>query len=400
MSKESSGRLHVLVLATTLPATRDDGTPQFVLDLSEGLAGAADVTIVAPRVPGGAPREHVRGVDIVRVPYFPRRWERLADGAMLPNIRQRPVLALQAPFLLLSLLLAALRVVRHQRVDVVHAHWLVPGGMLAAVLRRVTSTPYVVTGHGADVFALRGRAMGTCKAWVCDRAAAVGAASTSLAEALPPTDTPVEVIPMGVDIDDLRAEGGPPNPEFGRVLFIGRLAGKKGVPVLLRAVARVPDATLVVGGNGPDEDELAALAQELGIGDRVTFPGRLSRTEVKQQLRRATVLVVPSTVAADGDQDTTPLVMSEAMAVGVPVIASALGGLAEQIDDGENGLLVEPGSVDDLARALQWAVDHPSELEAIARTATARIEGSAIDLRSTTAAYVRLLRGAAAVTSS
>lgn len=387
--------MRVLVLATTLPTVRDDGTPQFVLDLSQGLAADMDVTIVAPRVSGGARRERMGDVEVVRIPYLPARWERLADGAMLPNIRQRPALALQAPFLFLALLVGALRELRRKPADVLHAHWIVPGGFLAAILNQMTGTPYVVTGHGADVFALRGRLMTRIKSWICSKASAIGAASTSLAEVLPDTTTPVEVIPMGVNIEDIQTDVGRPSPEPGRVLFIGRLASKKGIPVLLRATARIPRATVVVGGDGPDASDLRALAAELGIEARVHFPGRLSRTAVKDELRNAAVLVVPSLVADDGDQDTTPLVMSEAMAAGVPVIVSELGGLAEQVEEGVSGLLAPPGDVDGLTSALHWALDHPGELARMAAEARRRITGSAIDIATTSASYRRMLIEAA-----
>lgn len=385
-------KARVLVLATTLPAVRDDGTPQFVLDLSLGLQETFDVLIVAPRVPGAKTEEEIDGLRIDRFAYFPRRWESLADGAMLPNLKARPSTALQVPFLLGSFLWSSFRAGRRFKPQVIHAHWLVPGGFVALVVARLLSIPYVVTVHGADAFALKAGGLQWLKRVIMRNAAVVGLTSAALAEAVPPVDSvPQPIIPMGVDVEGFAAGVGERAPVFGQLLFVGRLAEKKGVDVLLNALAEVPDATLVVGGDGPDDERLRALSGELGIGDRVRFAGRLSRPMIRDELRSAYAVVIPSKVAADGDQDTTPLVMSESMSAAVPVIASRLGGLAEQIEPEVTGLLAEPDSAGSLADALRRALADPEKLARYGRLARDRIRGSALDLRTTVARYTEIL---------
>jgi glycosyltransferase involved in cell wall biosynthesis len=382
----------VLVLATTLPAVRDDGTPQFVLDLSLGLQERFDVLIVSPRVRGAKTKEEMEGLRIERFAYFPRRFESLADGAMLPNLKARPSSAVQVPFLLGSFLWSDFRAGRRFRPDVIHAHWLVPGGFVALLVSKVLSVPYVVTVHGADAFALRAGGLQWLKRVIMKNAAVVGLTSTALAEAVPEVDSvPQPIIPMGVDVEGFVEGVGERAPVFGQLLFVGRLVEKKGVDVLLDALAEVPDATLVVGGDGPDAERLRTKSEELGIADRVRFAGRLSRPSIRDELRTAYAVVIPSKVAADGDQDTTPLVMSESMSAAVPVIASRLGGLAEQIDPGVTGLLVEPGSADSLADALRLALADPERLAGYGRQARDRIRGSALDLRTTVARYTEIL---------
>jgi glycosyltransferase involved in cell wall biosynthesis len=102
-------------------------------------------------------------------------------------------------------------------------------------------------------------------------------------------------------------------------------------------------------------------------------------------------VVVPSRVAADGDQDTTPLVMSESMSAAVPVIASRLGGLSEQIEPDVTGLLAEPDSAASLAEALRRALADPEKLAVYGRQAQDRIRGSALDLQTTVARYTEIL---------
>jgi glycosyltransferase involved in cell wall biosynthesis len=385
-------KARVLVLATTLPAVRDDGTPQFVLDLSLGLQETFDVLIVAPRVPAGKREEEIDGLRIERFAYFPRRFESLADGAMLPNLKARPTSAVQIPFLLGSFLWSSFRAGRRFRPDVIHAHWLVPGGFVALLVSKLLSVPYVVTVHGADAFALRAGALQWLKRAIMRNAAVVGLTSAALAEAVPDVDSvPQPVIPMGVDVEGFAEGVGEREPVFGRLLFVGRLAEKKGVDVLLHALAEVPDATLVVGGDGPDAERLRTLSGELGVAERVRFAGRLSRPMIRDELRTAYAVVIPSKVAADGDQDTTPLVMSEGMSAAVPVIASRLGGLAEQIEPEVTGLLAEPDSADSLAETLRSALADPEKLAGYGRQARDRIHGSALDLRTTVARYTEIL---------
>jgi colanic acid/amylovoran biosynthesis glycosyltransferase len=395
LGNSTQAKQRVLVLATTVPAVRDDGTPQFVLDLSLGLQRAFDVCIVTPRVSGAKPEEWIDGVFVRRFAYFPLRWESLAEGAILPNLKARPATGVQVPFLLGAYLRAAAEAGRRFRPDVIHAHWLIPGGLVALAVARARKIPYIVTVHGADAFALHAPGLEQLKKMVMRNAEVVGLTSGALARAVPEVPSvPQPVIPMGVDVEAFASDIGSRAPVSGQLLFVGRLAEKKGVDILLQAIAGVPEATLVIGGDGPDAPVLGALSERLGLSDRVRFAGRISRAQLREELRFASAVVVPSRVAADGDQDTTPLVMSESMSAGVPVIASRLGGLAERIEPGVTGLLAEPGSVESLAEVLRRALADPKTLDGFGRAAQERIRGSDLDLETTVARYSEILERA------
>lgn len=364
MSAAKQGRRpRILVLATTVPAREDDGTPAFVLTLAQALASANDVSILTPRVPDSASRERLGGVEIVRFGYFPRRFEGLAAGAIMPNLAAEPWRLVEVPFLLVAFLAAAVREARKARPDLVHAHWLLPAGAVALALRRSFGIPYIATAHAADVFRFRVPPFRGLKRAIIDRAATVSAVSidTATVLGLPPDRVEELVVPMGVDVDRIQAAVGKRAPEAGRFLFVGRLVEKKGVDVLLRALAQVPDASAVVVGDGPERKGLEALAQELALDSRVTFVGRQGQSEIARQLRLAQALVVPSRVASDGDADGTPVVMAEGMAAGVPVIGSRLGGISEHVVSGESGLLVRPDDPDELAGALRRTLAAPDE---------------------------------------
>ena len=152
--------------------------------------------------------------------------------------------------------------------------------------------------------------------------------------------------------------GNTPNDRFGRhVLFVGRLAAVKGVPFLLEAFAGAraayPDARLTLVGDGPDRAALEARASALGLTGIARFVGYRSQEEVAAMLSEADMLVLPS--FAEG----LPVVLMEALASRVPVIATPVAGVSELVRDGETGLLVPPGDIDGLATALNQLLGDP-----------------------------------------
>ncbi|MGI9616402.1 MAG: glycosyltransferase family 4 protein [Acidimicrobiales bacterium] len=143
-----------------------------------------------------------------------------------------------------------------------------------------------------------------------------------------------------------------------RVLFVGRLADLKGVTVLLAALQRVkkerPDVELTIVGDGPDRARFEDVAEDLDVADRVSFVGYRSQAEVADHLAETDVFVLPS--FAEG----VPVTLMEAMASGVPVVATRVGGVAELVDDGTNGSLVEAGDAVSLADAILALLNDPS----------------------------------------
>jgi glycosyltransferase involved in cell wall biosynthesis len=291
----------------------------------------------------------------------------------MANLRDRRTRWLQVLPLLVAFQVAAMRAVRRQRPDVIHAHWILPAGIVARLLRLLTGTPYVVTAHGADAYTLRSGPALWLKRTVLRNAEATIPVSSAIGADLATLGPVTKAVPMGVDVRRIRAEVGERRPEPGRVLLIGRLVEKKGANVLLDAAVQVPEARVVIAGDGPLFGELTRQAQHLGIADRVEFLGQCPRAEVMNQLARAAVVALPSQIGAGGDQDGVPVVLGEAMAAGVPLVASDLGGLGEHVVDGVTGLLVAPGSPIELADALRRLIDKPDYAATLAATARERM---------------------------
>lgn len=378
-----------MIVATTFPTRPGDGTPEFVLTLARSLQ-AFEVTVIAPRVRGGAADELIDGVRVRRIAYFPRRWEGLATDAIMPTLRAQPWRWVEVPCLLVALTLGTWREVRRQRAAVLNPHWILPAGLVALLVGWAARVPYVLTVHGADAYTLRGRMARRVKQLVLRRAAATAPVSSEISRLLRLSGSRSAVLRMGVDTKVIQDAVGDRVPENGLVVAVGRLADKKGFDVLIRALAQVRLVRLELIGDGPERARLETLAQTLGVDGRVRFRGRLPQTEVLAALRRAQVVAIPSKVGADGDTDGTPVVLCEAMAAGVPVVASELGGLREVVSDGETGLLVPPDDVDALADMLTRVAEGRVDLEAMGKAAALEAARS-LDIAAIGDAYDQLL---------
>lgn len=150
-------------------------------------------------------------------------------------------------------------------------------------------------------------------------------------------------------------------PSGRRILAVGRLVPKKGFDLLVRACAALDrsgvDFECVIVGDGPERERLEALVAELGLAHRITLAPARPQSELVQQYAVADVFVLPCRITDDGDRDGVPNVVMEAMATGIPVVATAVSGLPEVVLDGVTGTLVPPEDPAALARALAAAID-------------------------------------------
>ncbi|MBA2741039.1 MAG: glycosyltransferase family 4 protein [Actinobacteria bacterium] len=293
--------MRVLVLTTSYPRGPEDVAGVFVRDAVEHLrAAGVDVEVVSP-----ASFRHFG----------------LAYGHGIPgNIRRRPWLALLLPLFLLSYARAARRAASDA--DLVHAHWL-PSALAAIATRK----PFVLQLWGTDA-ALGERAPLLFRPLVRRARIVVGASSALADSARRLGARDVRVVPSGVDIPEHVAD--PEEPPH--VLYVGRLSEEKGIPELLEATDGI---RRVVVGDGP----LRTL-----VPDAVGFvaPGELGAF-----YERASVVVCPSRREGYG------VAAREAMAYGRPVVASAVGGLLDAVEDGATGLLVPPSNPAALRAALE-----------------------------------------------
>jgi glycosyltransferase involved in cell wall biosynthesis len=177
--------------------------------------------------------------------------------------------------------------------------------------------------------------------------------------------------------------------EGTRLLFIGRLASVKGLPVLFEALAqlrdRIPRIELRLVGDGPERAALERAVARLGLNEHVHFLGYRSQAEIRDLLGETDVFVLPS--FAEG----VPAVLMEAFASGVPAVATMVGGTSELVEHGVNGLLVPPGDAQALARAVERVLADASLRNALG-TAGRRTVASEFNLRQEAAWLHRILR--------
>lgn len=171
----------------------------------------------------------------------------------------------------------------------------------------------------------------------------------------------IDIVHCG--IDPSRYDSGRGQDRGKRLLFVGRLAAVKGIPVLFEALAQLrthhPDVRLTLVGDGPDREGLQALATRLGIADMVTFAGYADEDGVAVHLAGSDIFVLPS--FAEG----VPVVLMEAMAARLPVVASRVAGVPELVEDGESGYLVPPGSVEALVARIGTLLADPERCGAM-----------------------------------
>jgi len=399
----ASGRPVLLVLSSTYPRWPGDHEPGFVHELARRLTTTFDVVAVVPRAPGAADREMLDGVAVIRYDYAPRRFETLVnDGCIVTNLRRQPwKWLLVAPFCL-GQAWRAFRTVSRERPAVVHAHWLLPQGIVAAALRAVSKRmpPFVVTSHGADLFALRGTLFGALRKWVVERAASLTVVSEAMRTALESTGAHarITVQPMGIDL----LERFSPDPAILRsrdeILFVGRLVEKKGLSRLIDALPKIrerhPRAKLTIAGFGPEEPALRARVAELGLGESVAFLGAVAQPKLPELYRRAAVFAAPFVTAKSGDQEGFGLVLVEALGCGCPVVASVLPATRDVLSGLAGAIGVEPGDSNALAGAIDIVL---SNAQAYATRAAADRDSliARFDWTTVAAGYAATLRSVA-----
>ena len=350
----------VLVTASTFPRWEQDTEPRFILDYCIGLSKYYDVTVLVPAAIGAADEEVLEGIHVIRYHYFPiHAWETLCyPGAIVPRIKEKKSRAFLVPFLLLSQFLHLRRY--EKKFDFVHAHWLIPQGIVNAFCKK----PYLVTGHGGDVGELNKSIFYWLKKRCLKKASGITVVSRHLQDILKEKYgcTNTEIIPMGCNTAYFTPANRVTN-YFSKndkkvILFVGRLAEKKGVPFLIQAMQHV-SAQLVIVGGGPLEQECRDLVSNLHLEKKVRFLGPKPHTDLRAIYASADMFAAPSITTKSGDVEGFGLVILEAMASGLPVIASNSGGITDIIRHEENGLLAEEKNVVQLADCLNRLIDSP-----------------------------------------
>jgi glycosyltransferase involved in cell wall biosynthesis len=320
------------------------------------------------------------------VPWFPINWAvfgRYAKFARAPSQEMRagsrilhprypvvPKIGMNiAPSLLYGATKRALArlLASGRHYDIIDAHYFYPDGVAAVILGREFGLPVVITAHGTDLNVIpRHIAARRMILWAAQRAAGLVTVSQDLKNKLVALGTApdrVQVLGNGVDLKhfvpmDQEAEKRRLGLRGPTLLSVGALIPRKGHHLTIEALAKLPDATLLIAGEGPERARLTKLSEKLQVSNRVRFLGQVPHLDLPALYSAADAMVLPSSFEG------WACVFLESMACGTPVIATTVGGNAEVICEPDAGVLIAERSASAVADAIRQLLATPPPREA------------------------------------
>ena len=361
----------IVMVASSYPRFEGDSVGSFMEPIARSVAARGhEVHLVAPWHPRWDRPKVDRGVHFHLFHYAPMQALNTfgyAEG-MRADVRLRASAVAVAPLAVVAGWFKALRVAQKKRATIMHAHWVIPGGVIGAAA--AGAVPLVISIHGSDVFVAerhtlarlaaraafkRSRWVTACSEDLRSRAVAIGADNQRS-----------NVIPYGVDSErfkpsaDARARGRAllrVADNVPVVVAVGRLVKKKGFEYLIDAAAtvkaRLPQFRVAIAGSGDLDASLRARAQAAGIEDSVQFLGVVSHEVVPLLLAAADVVVAPSVHDDAGNVDGLPNTVMEMMASGTPLVATPAGGIGSVALHQVTALVVPERDVPALAFAIE-----------------------------------------------
>jgi len=371
--------MKICTLTHTYPRFPDDINAPFVEKLMEHIAHKGnEVSVITAYDPEWNRKDGDHTVDLRTYRYiWPDRLHILGYSRTIEgNIRFRKRVLLLSPLLFFSAYRAFLKLVKKKKPDILHAHWILPNGFIAAHVSKVTKVPLLIQTHGSDVFTAEKNALFRSMArYAAAQAHYIISPSpehTTRLGAIGIDTRKIGLVPNTVeadfssgvasnDTDRLKVSLGIPRDHLV-VLAMGRMVYVKGFDYLIEAFQKVvgeyQNTTLVLAGDGVLYKDLKGISEKLGIQNRVIMPGAVMRPDVPIYFKMADIFAVPSIRHESGAVDGLPVVVPEAMAAGLPVIASDLSGIPVLIKDGYNGKLVKERDVDGIADAIKNMLDN------------------------------------------
>ncbi len=382
--------LDLLFLTQTYPRFEGDVAGPFIRDLARSLVRGGDrVTVLTPHAEGVPASWDDGGVEVVSFRYAPERHEVLGYGRSLEaDETVKAGAAFAAPLYALAARAAVRRQLAGRRYDLVHAHWIVPNGVVAAAAE--PQVPFAIGLHGSDVFLAEKKGVRSFARWALSRARLLTGCSPELVERVRALGFPEErsrVIPYGVDVAAFT-----PAPERRSLwrqrlgipdaapllLGVGRMATKKGFQVLMEILPALlggnPDLRVVLAGGGDLLDRFREAARPWGA--QVHFPGPVLRDTLPDLYRAADLFVLPAVHDGKGNVDGLPNVILEAMASGLPVVASGISGIPLAVEDGRTGRLVPERDPEALLAALRELLADPGRRHGMGESGRRKAEAA------------------------
>jgi glycosyltransferase involved in cell wall biosynthesis len=382
--------MKILMVTSSYPLFDGDATAPFIEEIARSVvARGHQVDMVLPAHPKLS-RAEEPGLRFFPFSYAPLGSLNVWGYAQSMNADRgfKGKTLMVAPFAALATMRAVRLRLRSDSYDLVHAHWVVPGGVLSRGAAVAFRKPLVISLHGSDVFAAeRSPLVGFAARRAFRAAAGVTACSSDLRDRAIALGARVEstrTVPYGVDahffgnprlLPEERREamrrrlGASPNQTL--VVAVGRLVEKKGFAHLIDAASGSASFHVAIVGDGDLHDDLQTRAR--ASQSSVMLAGRFSRSETREALHCADIVAVPSVVDSKGNVDGLPNVLLEAMAAGKALVASRVAGIPDVIRDGVEGLLVRPRDATSIREALARLAGDAGLRDALGDAAARRV---------------------------
>ncbi|OCC15887.1 Glycosyltransferase [Dissulfuribacter thermophilus] len=356
--------MKVLHITTSFPSHSKDTAGPFILRLVRELEKTRDVSCTVLTPDGILKSAWPEDIKVVRCRYAPKKLQLLAQrpGGVPQALRKNRVMYFLLPTFLVSMWFNILKLSNSH--DIIHAHWSI-SGFLASLTSLFKRRPIITTIHGSDFNLAKGNELYRYiqKKTLLDSSVIVGVSQTisnRLKVHFPQYSEKICFIPNGVSEDFFSV-----NPTFEtlgqsiKFLYVGSLIPVKGVDLLIKAFCRLKNIDnweITIVGDGPEREKLEMVCLDNKVNDRVTFLGSVEPDRIPRCMAQSHCLVLPS--YSEG----RPSVVLEAMAAGLPVIATDIEGTNELVLDGVNGWLFKPGDVKGLVDTLKAILNDPKKL--------------------------------------
>ena len=428
--------MKVLVIGSVYPRFQEDAeVPWLRTSIAHLKKAGVEIQVLAPAYKGLKSHD-IDGTHVNRFRYAPASWEILTHEEGAPSkMASKPWLQLLAIPYIINGFIQCLRICRKWHPDVIHAHWPFPHAYIALGAAKLFKIPLVLNFHGAELLLIRKKKwVKPFLKFAISQAQAVFANSSFTASKIKALrNVNVEWSPYGttLEVDSRKSEvGSTPHPVNGKfkILFVGRHIERKGICYLIEAAKYLPadQFEIRIVGVGDLTEQLKKQAEAVGSrqsevgseskchsssrldccsypirtqasvqsnlachsgaeGDRIhevenfepapiIFTGKLSPEDLANEYKTANVFVLPAIVDSKGDTEGLGVVLIEAMELGLPIVASNVGGIPDVVIDGESGILVPEKNPVALADAFKRLASDPSLVEKLLAGARNRID--------------------------
>lgn len=351
--------MRIIHFTSSYPLYKNDVGGIFIEELVKFISKEHKIYVLTPDSPYSKNLESNDNYEVHRFKYFFKRYQILVcNDSIIQNLKKNPFNFVLLFFLLIKAGISLFKLIKKEKIDIVHCHWVIPQGTIAVLLKRIfrLKIRIIITAHGSDIENKKGKFFVPVIKYTLRNCEVINTVSTYLANEihkLVPELSNIRIIPMGVHKEFFESSSfsnnsvGNNNPY---ILFVGRLSKEKDIDFLINTFFEIQknhtSLELWIVGKGNQEEILKALTIDLGIQNKVNFLGNIEHEHLQKYYNKAEMFVSASRKEGFG------LVFVEALLSKCPVIALDVGGIRDIIINSKTGILIPPNNMLKLIEAI------------------------------------------------